>query len=64
MAKRSFDAIDAQAERHGAALRACATHVSKPFGWNRRTLKERAGFAKGEARIECKTIRDRYERSW
>jgi len=62
--KRHIDEIDLCAERHGAALRACATHVSKPFGWNRRTLKERAGFAKGEARIQCKTIRDRYERSW
>jgi len=62
--KRHIDAIDLTAERHGAALRACATHVSKPFGWNRRTLRERAGFAKGEARIQCKTIKDHYERAW
>jgi hypothetical protein len=62
--KRHIDAIDRTAERHGSALRACATHVCKPFGWNRRTLRERAGFSKGEARVECKTIKDRYERAW
>ncbi len=62
MAKRNLDPIDLAAERESAAIRSCRSHVCKPWGWNRRTLKTRAAVSASEKRVECKTIKERYTR--
>ena len=64
MPKRVIDKFDMEAEREGAALSLQRKTVCKPFGWNKGIVKQRSMHTKGEKRIECKTIKDRYERGF
>lgn len=59
MAKRVYDAIDAEAERQGTALRRGRGQVCKPYGFNKRTHAERKARRDGEARQECRTVKSR-----
>jgi len=59
MAKRVLDPIDLEAERQGAALRRGQQQQCKPFGFNKRTHKERKARLDGEARQECRTVKTR-----
>jgi hypothetical protein len=57
MAKRVIDPIDIEAERQGAALRRGRHQECKPFGFNKRTHKERKARRDGEFRQQCRIIR-------
>lgn len=58
MAKRVIDSIDLQVERECAALRRARGQQCKPFGFNKRTHKERKARRDGEARQECRTVKN------
>jgi hypothetical protein len=57
MAKRVLDPIDLEAERQGEALRRGRQQQCKPFGFNKRTHKERKTRRDGEFRQQCRIIR-------
>jgi hypothetical protein len=57
MAKRVLDTIDLEAERQGTALRRGRQQQCKPFGFNKRTHKERKARRDGEFRQQCRIIR-------
>ena len=57
MAKRVLDPIDLEAERQGAALRRGRQQQCKPFGFNKRTHKERKARRDGEFRQQSRIIR-------
>ena len=62
MPKRHIDNLDIEAEREGAAVRASGQQVCKPFGWNKAILKQRRMHKDGEARVECRTVKQKFER--
>jgi hypothetical protein len=64
MAKRVLDRFDMEAERESAAIRRLAPHICKPFGWNRGILKQRRMHKDGEARVECRTIKQTFTRGY
>ena len=57
MAKRVLDTIDIEAERQGTALLRGRQQVCKPFGFNKRTHKERKARRDGEFRQQRRVIR-------
>ena len=57
MAKRVLDPIDIEAERQGTALLRGRQQVCKPFGFNKRTHKERKARRDGEFRQQSRIIR-------
>lgn len=57
MAKRVLDTIDIEAERQGTALLRGRQQVCKPFGFNKRTHKERKARRDGEFRQQSRIIR-------
>ena len=57
MAKRVLDPIDIEAERQGVALLRGRQQVCKPFGFNKRTHKERKARRDGEFRQQSRIIR-------
>lgn len=57
MAKRVLDTIDLEAERQGAAILRGRQQVCKPFGFNKRTHKERKARRDGEFRQQSRIIR-------
>lgn len=63
MAKRIIDSIDLEAEREGFFVRKHNATVCKPFGWNKGILKQRKMHIDAEKRVECKTIKFRFERA-
>ena len=58
MAKRVLDSIDMEAERQGTALSRGRQQVCKPFGFNKRTHKERKARLDGEFRQQCRAIKN------
>jgi hypothetical protein len=64
MPKRVLDKFDLEAEREGNAVVQHRKTVCKPFGWNKGISKQRRMHKSGEKRIECRTIKDRYERGF
>jgi len=63
MAKRTIDSIDMEAEREGFFVRKHNATICKPFGWNKGIMKQRKMIKDGEKRVECKTIKFRFERA-
>jgi hypothetical protein len=59
MAKRVLDSIDIEAERQGAAVARGRQQQCKPFGFNKRTHKERKARLDGEFRQQCRTVKTR-----
>ena len=59
MPKRIIDSIDIEAERESLALLRARQQQCKPFGFNKRTHKERKARRDGEARQECRTVKTR-----
>jgi hypothetical protein len=57
MAKRIIDSIDIEAERESLALRRARQQQCKPFGFNKRTHKERKARRDGEFRQQSRIIR-------
>ena len=62
MPKRVLDPIDFEAEREGAAVARSRQQVCKPYGWNKAIIKQRRMPKDGEARVECRTVKQRFER--
>ena len=62
MPKRHIDSIDMEAEREGSAVRKHNGNVCRPFGWGRSILKQRRGHLDGDKRIECRTVKQKFER--
>jgi len=62
MPKRVLDPIDLEAEREGAAVARSRQQVCKPYGWNKAIIKQRRMHKDGEARVECRTIKQSFTR--
>lgn len=62
MPKRVIDRFDLEAEREGAAVVRHNQTICKPFGKGKRIVRERNSRSKGEARIECRTVKFRFDR--
>jgi len=57
MAKRILDPIDLEAERQGVAVARGRQQQCKPFGFNKRTHKERKARLDGEFRQQCRVVK-------
>ena len=57
MPKRIIDSIDIEAERESLALLRARQQQCKPFGFNKRTHKERKARRDGEFRQQSRIIR-------
>ena len=64
MPKRIIDAIDLEAEREGFFVAKHNATICKPFGLNKGIIKQRRMRLNGEKRIECKTIKQSFERGF
>lgn len=62
MAKRQLDRFDLEAEREGYYIVKHNATICKPFGWNKGIMKQRKMHLDGDKRIECKTIKQKFER--
>ena len=62
MPKRVIDRFDLEAEREGAAVVKHNRTICKPFGKGKRIIRERNARSSGEAKIECRTIKFRFDR--
>jgi hypothetical protein len=62
MPKRVIDKFDMEAEREGAAVRIHNRTICKPFGNGKTIIKQRKMHADGEAHIERRTVKFRFDR--
>jgi hypothetical protein len=62
MPKRVLDRYDLEAEREGAAVSRSRQQVCKPFGWNKGIAAQRRMHKDGAARVECRTVKQKFER--
>lgn len=62
MPKRIIDRFDLEAEREGIAVVKHNLTICKPFGWNKGILKQRKMHLDGDKKIECRTIKQKFER--
>ena len=63
MSKRIWDRIDQQAEKEAGEVYKHSRTICKPFGYNKKTHKNRAARAAADAFIECKTNKNYYSTS-
>lgn len=64
MPKRHIDAIDLAAEREASALVLHRTTVPRRIGQGKRIQRQRRAHMDGEKRIECRTVKQSFERIW
>ncbi len=62
MPKRVIDRFDLEAEREGAAVVQHNRTICKPFGIGKGIAKQRRMHSSGEAKIECRTVKQSFER--
>ena len=64
MAKRKIDEIDLMMEQQANVIARHRQLACRPIGMGKVITKQRKMHKDGAARIECKTIKERYERSF
>lgn len=64
MPKRHIDAFDLEAEREASAVLAHRRAVPRRIGLGKGIMKQRRAHADGEKRIECRTVKQSFERIW
>lgn len=62
MPKRVIDRFDIEAEREGNAVVAHRMTINRTMGVGKGIAKQRRMHSSGEAKIECRTIKQRFDR--